>query len=306
MTVPTYDQFMLPLLEALADGADHRLRDLVPVLADRLGLGAEERTQFLPSGQQTILANRVGWAKTYLKKAGLISNPPRGPVRLTEEGRAVLARKPPRIDDQFLAHYPGFTEFKRGTSAKVAASAPANEPATPAATPEESLESGYRGLRAALADDLLERIMSCPPTFFERLVIDLLLAMGYGGSRSDAGRPIGRPGDEGIDGLIKEDKLGLDVIYVQAKRWSGTVGRPDVQRFAGALAAHNARKGVLITTSKFSKECYEYVGKISYKIVLIDGPRLAELLIDHDVGVAAARTYVVKKIDLDYFEEGED
>jgi restriction system protein len=290
---------MLPVLEALADGKDYQLRAVTAALADRFGLSEDERKELLSSGQQTVIANRVSWAKTYMKKAGLISQPSRGVVRITEERRAVLAKKPTRIDNDFLRQYPAFAEFVDRSSTDPGGV----EPAPETATPEESLEASYLALRNALADDLLERVKSCSPQFFERLVVELLVAMGYGGSLADAGQAIGRSGDGGIDGIIKEDKLGLDVVCVQAKRWKDTVGRPEVQAFAGSMEGFRARKGVLLTTSVFSKEAEEYVNRIERKIVLIDGVRLAQLMIDHGIGVATARAYVVKKLDQDYFEE---
>ena len=299
MAIPDYQDCMLPLLEVLADGKDYHLRAVTTALADRFGLTDAERKEQLPSGQQAVIANRVAWAKTYLKKAGLVAQPSRGVVRLTDEGRAVLTGKPAKIDNEFLRHYPSFTDFLGRTSAE-----PDGGDVPPdAATPEEALEGSYLKLRDALADDLLERLKACSPPFFERLVVDLLVAMGYGGSLADAGQAIGRTGDGGIDGIIKEDKLGLDVVCIQAKRWKDTVGRPDVQGFAGSMEGFRARKGVLLTTSTFSKEAHEYVTRIERKIVLIDGRRLAQLMIDHDIGVATTRSYVLKKVDLDYFDE---
>jgi restriction system protein len=289
---------MLPLLEVLGDSQEHVVRDVTRVLVDRFGLTEAERNELLPSGQQTVIANRVAWAKTYLKKAGLISQPRRGVVRITESGLAVLKRKPARIDNEFLRGYPSFTEFIGRTASEQPA-----EVRPDTATPEESLETSYMALRNALADDLLDRLKACSPQFFERLVVELLVAMGYGGSLADAGQAVGRTGDGGIDGIIKEDKLGLDVLCIQAKRWEKSVGRPEVQGFAGSMEGFRARKGVLITTASFSKEAQEYVNRIERKIVLIDGIRLAELMIDHGIGVETARTYVVKKVDLDYFSE---
>jgi restriction system protein len=291
MAIPDYQDFMLPLLEAVADNADHRMRDLTQCLGDRFNLGDAERQQLLPSGQQTYLANRVAWARTYLKKAGLLDSPSRGIVRLAE--------RPPKIDNDYLKRFASFTEFYGRSEATTEP----EEQVTSAKTPDEVLESSFEDLRRALADELLEQVKSCSPKFFERLVIDLLVAMGYGGSLADAGQAIGRTGDGGIDGIIKEDKLGLDVVCVQAKRWENTVGSSVVREFAGSMEGVRARKGVLITTSSFSKDGQEYVGRIERKIVLIDGRRLADLMIEHGIGVATARTYMVKKVDLDYFVE---
>lgn len=302
MSIPDYQAFMLPLLEAVSDGKDHVLRDLTRQLADRFNLTDDERQQLLPSGQQTVVANRVGWAKTYLKKAGLVANPTRGTIRITQEGSQALAKKPSAVDNEFLKKFPSFLEFVGRSQPEDTAP---QDVTVATATPEELLETSYRSLRDALADELLERVKSCTPTFFERLVVELLVAMGYGGSLTDAGQAVGRTGDGGIDGIIKEDKLGLDVVCIQAKRWEKTVGRPEVQAFAGSMEGFRARKGVMITTSAFSKDAQEYVGRIERKIVLIDGIRLAELMIDHGIGVETARTYTVKKVDLDYFTEDE-
>jgi restriction system protein len=298
--IPGYQDFMLPLLKAVSDGTQHSIRDVTEQLADQVGLSQEERQQVLPSGQQTVVANRVGWAKAYLKKAGLIDSPQRGSVRITQEGLKALAENPAVIDTQFLKRYPSFLGFYNKSEEEID-----RQPAETIKTPDEVLESSYRGLRDALVDEVLDQVKTCSPVFFERLVVDLLVAMGYGGTLADAGQAIGKTGDGGIDGIIKEDKLGLDVVCIQAKRWETNIGRPIVQAFAGSMEGIRARKGVLITTSSFSKEAAEYVGNIERKIVLIDGRRLAELMIDHDIGVATARTYTIKRLDLDYFVEDE-
>lgn len=300
MSIPDYQSFMLPLLEAVSDGKSHVLRDLTRQLSNRFGLSEDERQELLPSGQQTVVANRVAWAKTYLKKAGLLANPTRGYVTITKEGTDALAQHPVKIDNEFLRRYPSYMEFVKKAQPE---KAEAQEIAESPATPEELLESSYRSLRDALADELLERVKACSFQFFERLVVDLLLAMGYGGSRADAGKRVGRTGDGGIDGIINEDKLGLDIVCLQAKRWENTVGRPDVQKFAGSMEGHRAKKGVLLTTSIFSEDAKEYVNRIERKIVLIDGRQLAQLMIDHGIGVETDHTYVIKKLDLDYFDE---
>ena len=300
MSIPGYQDFMLPLLKAVSDGTQYSIRDVTDQLAAQVGLSEEERQQVLPSGQQSVVANRVGWAKAYLKKAGLIDSPKRGTVRITQEGVKALAENPAVIDTQFLKRYPSFLGFYNKSEEEVD-----RQPAETVKTPDEVLESSYRGLRDALVDEVLDQVKTCSPVFFERLVVNLLVAMGYGGTLADAGQAIGRTGDGGIDGIIKEDKLGLDVVCIQAKRWEATIGRPIVQAFAGSMEGIRARKGVLITTSSFSKEAAEYVGNIERKIVLIDGRRLAELMIDHDIGVATARTYTIKRLDLDYFVEDE-
>jgi restriction system protein len=294
MPIPDYQGWMLPLLRALANGQEQTLRELTQQLADQIGLSEAERQEVLPSGQQTVLANRVQWAKTYLKKAGLVAQPSRGRVHITPEGLAVLAQRPKAIDTEFLKRYPAFLAFYTQVQPT-----PTEEPLPE--TPEEALESAHHTLHSALADELLERLKMASPAFFERIVVQLLVAMGYGGSLADAGQAIGRSGDDGIDGLIKEDKLGLDVVCVQAKRWQGTVGRPVVQAFAGSMEGQRARKGVLLTTASFSREAVEYVGRIERKIVLIDGQRLTQLMIEYSIGVTVASTFVVKKLDIDYF-----
>jgi restriction system protein len=301
VAIPDYQEFMLPLLEALADGTERRVRDLTGCLADRFSLTDAERQELLPSGQQTYVANRVAWAKTYLKKAGLLDSPSRGVVRITDQGRKVLAERPAKIDSDFLKRFQSFKDFYQRSAET---DGEGKEPVLPTTkTPDEVLESSFLDLRRALADEVLDQVKGCSPRFFERLVVDLLVAMGYGGSISDAGQAIGRTGDGGIDGIIKEDKLGLDVVCVQAKRWEKTVGRPEVQAFAGSMEGMRARKGVLITTASFSREAEDYVGRIERKIVLIDGRRLADLMIDHDIGVTTARRYTVKRLDSDYFVE---
>jgi restriction system protein len=298
MPIPDYQECMLPVLELTADGHDHRLRDLTKAVADRFALTDLEREEMLPSGQQTMISNRVAWAKTYLKKAGLLANPLRGMVRITEEGKKVLSQKPAKIDNEFLRRYGSFSEFYNRNAIEETADVLPDK----TATPEESLESSYSILHDALSDELLDKVKSCSPSFFEQLVVDLLVAMGYGGSLADAGQAIGRSGDGGIDGIIKEDKLGLDVVCIQAKRWERNVGRPEVQAFAGSMEGIRAKKGVLITTASFSNEAKDYVSNIERKIVLIDGANLTELMIEHDIGVTTARSFVIKKLDFDYFE----
>lgn len=246
--------------------------------------------------------NRVRWAAFYLRKAGLLERTGRGKIRISERGHEVLKTKPGRIDVRFLKNFSDFQEFQKGT--KKGESEDANVAGEEAqSTPEETLEASYVNLRQTLADELIDRVKKCPPKFVEKLVVDLLVSMGYGGSRKDAGQAIGQSGDDGIDGIIKEDKLGLDVVYLQAKRWEATVGRPVVQAFAGSLEGQRARKGVLITTSQFSEEAKEYVTRIEKKIILIGGEELAQLMIDHGIGVTEVRTYSVRKMDLDYFGE---
>jgi restriction system protein len=298
---------MLPLLQFASDGCEHKFRDAVEHLAQEFQLTGDERGEMLPSGTAPTFDNRIGWARTYLKQAGLLSSPKRGLLRITERGTALLAKRPARIDVALLDQFEEFRAFRtrrREVTVDSGRTEPQHvelEPST-TQTPEDQLASAYRRLRADLELDLLEQIKGVTPSFFERLVIDLLVAMGYGGSRQDAGRAIGRSGDGGIDGIIKEDKLGLDVIYVQAKRWEGTVGRPEIQKFAGALQGHRASKGVFITASGYSREALEYANLINTKIILIDGEQLASMMIDHNVGVSTVGMYELKKIDADYFE----
>jgi restriction system protein len=295
---------MLPVLKLSADGVEHRFRDVVEQLAAELRITEAERAELLPSGTAPLFDNRVGWARTYLKQAGLLESPKRGFLRITERGLAVLAKAPARIDVAFLDQFPEFRTFRnrRRETAGEAAMVVGQHPAESTLTPEDALAAAYGKLRAGLEEELLEQVKAASPAFFERLVIDVLVAMGYGGTRQDAGRAIGRSGDGGIDGIIKEDRLGLDVIYVQAKRWDSTVGRPEIQKFAGALQGQRASKGVFITTSNFSREAHEYVATISSKIILLDGETLAKLMVDHNVGVTLVGTYELKKVDTDYFE----
>lgn len=295
---------MLPVLELAADGEVHRYRDAVEMLAGRFGLSDAERGELLPSGAQPVFDNRVGWAKTYLKQAGLIAAPRRGFFQITDAGRNLLTEGLREISVEVLKRYPAFLEFKsRRRKRKNPTAAEEVESSEPQATPDDRLAAAYQTLRAEVETDLLDQIMDLSPTFFERLVVDLLVRMGYGGNREDAGRAIGQTNDGGIDGIINEDRLGLDVVYIQAKRWEGTVGRPEVQKFAGALQGKRARKGVFITTSSFTKGAAEFAEMIESRIVLIDGTRLGRLMFDHGVGVSTAGMYEVKRIDFDYFTE---
>ena len=293
---------MLPFLRFLSDGQEHTLRDAEDSLAERFGLSPSERAELLPSGQQGVFKNRIGWARTYLKKAGLIEATRRGVFKVTQRGIKTLASNPSRIDAKFLEQFPEFIEFKEISKPSAEASAQV-EPIQSETTPEEAIEFAHHSLREQLAAELLARVLSCTPTFFEQLVVELLVKMGYGGSRRDAGERIGQAGDGGIDGIIKEDRLGLDTIFIQAKRWQGSVGRPEIQKFVGALQGQRAKKGVFITTSTYTADASDYAARIDTKLVLLDGKQLAELMIDFDVGVAPAATYVVKRIDSDYFEE---
>ncbi|WP_229490969.1 restriction endonuclease [Pseudoduganella namucuonensis] len=293
---------MLPFLKYLGDGKEHTLRDAEEFLALEFKLTPTERAELLPSGQQGIFKNRIGWARTYLKKALLLESPKRGVFKITARGLQTLKSNPSKIDKKYLEQWPEFVEFqdvsKSTNEVKVAVDL---TPET--TTPEEAIELAYQGLRDQLAQELLTRILTCSPTFFEQLVVELLVKMGYGGSRKDAGERIGQTGDGGIDGIIKEDRLGLDTIFLQAKRWQGSVGRPEIQKFVGALQGQRARKGVFITTSTYTKDAMNYVSHIETKVVLIDGQHLANLMIDFDVGVSPAASYIVKRVDSDYFDD---
>jgi len=300
MAIPDYQTIMLPLLKFAGDQKEHSLREAIDALADQFRLTETERKELLPSGQQTVFDNRVGWARTYMKKACLLETPRRGHFRITNRGLKVLKQPPPMINAKFLEQYEEFREFRALRREKRGAKREAQDEEI---TPEEALESAYQNIREGLASDLLEQIKASPPSLFEKTVVELLVNMGYGGSRKDAGKAIGKTGDEGIDGIIKEDRLGLDIIYVQAKRWENTVGRPEVQKFAGALQGKHARKGIFITTSGFSRDAHDYASRIDTKIVLIDGSQLAQFMIDHNIGVSPVGLYEIKRIDSDYFTE---
>lgn len=301
MTIPDYQTLMLPLLKCLEDQQEHSLRQTIDALADHFNLTDGERKELLPSGQQAIFSNRVGWARTHLKKAGLLESNRRGYFRITPRGLGILKQNPAKIDRDLLEQFEGYRDFVTVRRERPAGHKASEE--QPARTPEETIAGAFATLRDDLARDLLQQIKANPPSLFESIVVDLLVKMGYGGSREDAGKAIGKAGDEGIDGVISEDRLGLDVIYIQAKRWESTVGRPEIQKFAGALQGQRARKGIFITTSDFSQDAREYASRIDSKIVLIDGTELAQLMIDYNLGVTSQATYSIKKIDLDYFTE---
>lgn len=301
MAVPDYQSMMSPLLKSLGDGGDRRWIDVKDALATAAGVSEADRAELLPSGRQATFDNRAGWAATYLSQAGLVERPARGILRITKRGQDTLASHAGPINNAFLKQFPEFLEFKNRSHTQAEPSS-AGEDASDQ-TPEELIENGYQSLRSDLAQLMMERVGAVSPRFFEQLVVKLLVTMGYGGSLADAGQAVGRSGDDGIDGIIKEDKLGLDVVYIQAKRWANNVGRPEIQAFAGSLMGQGASKGVFITTSRFSAEARDYVRRIDKRIVLIDGEQLAELMIDHGVGVTEAATYVVNRLDEDFFIE---
>jgi len=298
MTIPTFQEITLPLLQLASDGQVRVLANTRKQLAGHFTLTEAEEQELLPSGRQARFANRVAWAKVYLERAGLLSSPGRGQFQITERGRMVLENPPSIIDVKFLEGFPEFIEFR----ARPVESATPPAEAAEMGTPEEMLEAAYQSMRAGLASQVLERAKSASPRFFEQLVVELLLKMGYGRA-GGSGEAIGKSGDEGIDGIIAEDRLGLEMVYLQAKRWAGTVGRPEIQKFVGALHGQRARKGVFITTGSFSSEATDYVRTIDPRIALIDGAQLAQFMIDFNVGVSTDRAFEVKKLDSDYFEE---
>lgn len=303
--IPDFQSIMLPLLRMLSDGKEYRYRDIVEQLADEFKITADERKELLASGSQPIFDNRVGWAKTYLKKAGLLDSPKRAIFVITDVGLNVLRVNPDRIDTKFLRQFPSFLEFQNAGRSDNDSEPELSVADNGEQTPEEALDKAYQRIRKSLAAELLNKVIDLSPAFFERLVVELLVKMGYGGSIKDAGKALGRSGDEGIDGTIKEDKLGLDIIYIQAKRWKpgNAVGRPEIQKFVGALAGQGAKKGIFITTSSFTKEALEYTPRNETKIVLIDGVQLAQLMIDYNLGCTTQQVYELKKIDSDYFGE---
>jgi restriction system protein len=306
MPIPQYKEFFKPLLEILADEKVHTSKDLNKKVADKFNLSQEDRKELLPSGSQSIVNNRVGWARTYLKKANLIENEKRGHFKITQTGLELL-KKEDNITIDILEQYPSFNEFKYGNNDNKDIIKNTNlfpKEQIEILSPKEQIENSYSQLRNELMSDILEEIKKQTPEFFENLVIDLLLKMGYGGSRKSAGKAVGKSGDEGIDGIINEDRLGLDKIYIQAKRYSNnSVGRPEIQKFVGALSGKGATKGIFITTSYFTNESEKYVTKQSMaSIILINGKKLSELLIDFNVGVSTKWKYEIKQLDLDYFE----
>lgn len=304
MPIPNFQSLMRPLLASASDGQEHSIREALDQLAIQFSLTDAELKQLLPSCNQEVFLNRVGWAKQHLKMANLLEFPKRGTFKITEPGLRVLADYSEKVDLKVLRLQPGYLEARGGTKKESDSKefmADASESETQ--TPEETIEAAYLALKRSLGSEILSKLQKSSPSFFENLVVELLVAMGYGGTRKDAGQAIGRSGDEGIDGIIKEDRLGLDAIYIQAKRWLQTVGRPEIQKFAGALQGFRAKKGIFITTSDFSREAIEYASRIESRIVLIDGEMLWNLMIDFGIGVSKTASYEIKKIDNDYFDE---
>lgn len=295
---------MLPFLGFIKDGKEHHISELFAFISEHFQLSEDDLKELLPSGRETRFRNRVYWARVHLGQAKLLNATGRGRFQITARGHELLKKKPEKIDNKLLSQYPEFLEFRGKSNANDAADPTAElQTETLTLSPEEQLETSYQVLREQLAQSILEQVKQASPSFFERLVVDVLIAMGYGGSRTDAGQAIGQSGDGGIDGIIKEDRLGLDIVYLQAKRWEAPVGSPEVRNFTGSLEGHGAQKGVLITTSRFTKDAKDFAQRLQQKkIVLIDGEELAGLMIDYGVGVSNVATYVVKKLDPDYFD----
>lgn len=299
MGIPDYQSFMLPLLKFASDDKEHTLKETYEKLAQEFNLTPEDKNALLPSGTQQIYKNRIGWARTYLSKASLLESNKRGYLNITKRGKDFLARNPQKISNKDLEQFQEFLVFKSRKNT----TATANDKTISEETPEEVIENSITELNSNLASELLVYLKEVSPNFFERLVVELLVKMGYGGSRKEAGEVIGKTGDEGIDGIIKEDKLGLDVIYIQAKRWENVISRPEIQKFVGALQGKRAKKGIFLTTSHFSKEAIDYTRMIDNKVILIDGSELANLMIENEIGVTTINTYFVRRIDTDYFLE---
>ena len=303
MTIPDFQTIMLPLLKIAGDNKEHYIHDAVNELAVKFNLTENEKAALLPSGSQSLFYNRVGWSRTHLKKAGLLEDPKRGYFKITDLGQKVLKENQVSISMRYLNQFPEYEIFRK--SVKVPDEPGNGEDNLNKLTPEEVLESAYQGIRKNLAEDLLHYVVNSSPGFFEKLVVELLVKMGYGGSRRNVAKAVGQSGDEGIDGIIDEDRLGLDTIYIQAKNWKleSSIGRPEVQKFVGALVGKHAKKGVFITTTKISDTAYKFVESIDTRVVLINGEKLANLMIDYGVGVSLNTTYEIKAVDTDYFTE---
>lgn len=299
MGIPDFQSFFKPLLDLASDQKEHSVNETREAMSKKMNLSEEDLQDLLPSGKDKTFNNRVHWAKSYFVQAKVLESTKRAHFKITDRGLDLLKQGHERIDVKILNQYPEFVEFHTAKPTKGGEIDNGNQ----LETPEELLEKAYESIRNDLAGEILSKIKGNSPQFFEKLVIDLMIALGYGGSRESAGKSIGKSGDEGIDGIINEDRLGLDIIYLQAKRWEGTVGRPEIQKFVGALHGQRARKGVFITTGRFSDDATRYVGTIDPKVILIDGKKLAELMIDYDLGTATTASYNIKKADSDYFEE---
>ena len=306
MPVPDFQSLMLPALKAFAGGGEPTLTKVRERVAAAEGLSAQDVREMLPSGRQSVFVNRVSWAVIYMERAGLLERVRRGVYRLTQEGERLLSRKPSRIDLNLLGEYPDFAEWSRRANAP-----PPSKDVAPkqnedfSDTPEEALDRAARQLSGALEADVLHRVRDAAPAFLERVVVDLLIAMGYGGGDAEMGRVTGRSGDGGIDGTIREDALGLDEVYVQAKRYGdgNTVGECDLRNFAGAIDAAGTTKGVFVTTAEFTRAAKDYVARSPKRIVLIDGAKLAHLMVRHGIGVRTRALHEIKQIDEDYFDQ---
>ena len=299
MAIPDFQRLMLPLLRFCKDGAEHSNHEAIEALAEEFGLSESERKRLLPSGRQHVFDNRVAWARAHMKMAQLLENPRRGIFRITERGQSILAQNAAVINLKVLRQFPEYVDAREKPQ-----STSSSGPEEVVQTPEEQIEHAYVNIQENLAQEILQQLKASSPSFFEKVVVDVLVRMGYGGSLKDAGQAIGHSGDEGIDGVINEDRLGLDSIYIQAKKWEGTVSRPEIQKFAGALQGKRATKGVFITTSDFTHGAKEFASNITTKIILIDGKRLADLMIEYGVGVSTEVAYGLKKLDSDFFIDG--
>lgn len=302
MPIPSYEDLMLPALRQLADGETRSVANLRERIASHLGLTDDEMAEVFEQSGRPVFPHRLYWAKQYLERAGAVESPGRGFVRITERGQQLVEENSPRIDRRFLLRFPEFQSWLKGSDTEQSTPAEVELAVQPDGSPHETMETAHREMRKAVESEILDAIKSASPQFLERVVVDLLVKLGYGGA-GDSGKHLGRSGDGGVDGVIWEDKLGLDLIYVRAKRWQNTVGRPEIQAFSGSLDGFRARKGVFITTSTFTREARDYVSSIEKKIVLIDGHELARLLFDTGLGVSTEITYPVKRIDSDYFAE---
>ncbi|MBA3675008.1 MAG: restriction endonuclease [Chitinophagaceae bacterium] len=310
--IPDYQSLMLPLLKMANENQELTFNLVIDNLSKQFNLSEEDLNKLLPSGKQRVFINRIHWAKSHFKMAGLLEDTKRGHFKITERGKNILNQNPSLINIKFLRQFPEYLKFQLGKKGdgtekildikQKDVPEQLTENSIPQ-TPEEQIEEGYQEIYQSLNQEILRKLKSVHPSFFERIVIELLVKMGYGGSIAEAGQATRYTNDEGIDGIIKEDKLGLDVIYIQAKRWEGNVARPEIQKFVGALAGQRAKKGVFITTSSFSKEAITYAAQMDAKIVLIDGDNLAQYMIDYNLGVSIQNIYEIKKMDSDYFEE---
>jgi restriction system protein len=306
MAVPDYQSMMRPLLTAaMQSSGETSVRELIPSIATALKLNDEDLAEMLPSGRQSLIANRLNWAKSYLTHAGAIEPTRRGYFCITERGKSLLKTAPARIDLKVLMQFPEFDEWLSAARQGGAKPTPSIEPTPPDVNPEESIDQSFSELHGAIREDLLERVLAASPTFFERMIVDLLLAMGYGGGSLERGLLTARSGDGGVDGVIQEDALGLDAVYIQAKRYApgNTVDRPALQAFVGTMTGEGASKGVFVTTSTFSSGAKAYIEKVQQRIVLIDGKAFAELAVRHNVGVRVRQTYHLKRVDEDYFAD---